>query len=237
MMMQMGYDNAVTKGALGLDGELDRICYKKYQAIPLRKDKLKQLLRDYLEETDEVKHLKVLTLGGGPCREWLELNANRRRKWCERKVKLTYLDQDEEATEFSRCHLKSNRLLSAVEYRNESLLSFIRSPVWQSRYGKYDFVYILGVGDYLGNSFLTDVIVQGLNLIQGSGRFVITQKDSIRFNFTFLNWFCDWSFVRRNKEEFSLLLQEAISKSDGNFKYEIIREDTGQIMFGIITRL
>ena len=237
MMMQMGYDNAVIKGASGLNSELDRICYKRYQAIPRRKDKLKEVLRDLLEKPNQAKHLKILTLGGGPCREWLELDAERRKKWGEQRVELTYLDQDDEATEFSRRHLIRNHLVFAVEYRNESLLSFIRSSAWESQYKKYDLVYILGVGDYLGDSFLTNVIVQGLNLIKDSGKFEITQKDRMRFPFTFLDWFCDWAFVRRNKVEFNRLLQEALSKSDGKFKCEIIREDTGQIMFGIITRL
>lgn len=237
MMMEMGYNREVPKKSFGLSGELDRICYGKYQCIPLRKEKLKELLRNKLEKSEKGKHLKILTLGGGPAREWIELDTEIKDGLNKRRVKLTYLDQDEEAVEFSRQRLKGCHLISDVEYRNESLLTFVKSPKWREHYGEFDLVYILGVGDYLGDSILTNIIVQGLNLIQKRGQFVITQKDKNRFNFMFLDWFCDWTFVKRDEAEFSHLLQEAISKSQGKFECEIIRERSGEIMFGIITRL
>lgn len=236
MMMEMGYDQVILEGGVGLDSELDRLCYKKYRAIPLRKDKIREIIRECLEASNK-QRLRILTLGGGPCREWLELERVAQRKWGEGRVFLSYLDQDDEATKFARSHIQKNKLISKTEYYNESLLSFTKSAKWKDHHKQYDLVYILGVGDYLGDSFLADIISQALNLITKGGRFVITQKDRTRFNLVFLDWFCDWNFVKRNENEFSRLLQEAVVKTDGRFKCKIIREQTGQIMFGIITRL
>lgn len=237
MMMLMGYDGVVTNRARGLSSELDRICYKKYRAIPFRKERLKELIIDFMERANRSNNLKILTLGGGPCREWIELGAARKNRWGEHRVDLTYLDQDEKASAFSREHLRNNRLISAVEYRNETLLSFVKSPSWEDRHNMYDFVYILGVADYLKDGFLTNVIAQGLSLIRQSGKFVVTQKDRLKFNLEFLDWFCDWSFIKRDEGKFMNVLREAMSKVNRRFKCEIIREKTGQIMFGIITKL
>ncbi len=232
MMMEMGYKKETASGN-GLEGEFDLYFFERYQCILNRKEIIKNYLRKAIQ-CNQKEILQVLTLGGGPSREWMELDRELSR--LKPKIALSYLDQDREALQFSQRRLQKLDILKKLEFFDESLLGFRNSSRWSRRKEDFDFVYALGIADYFPDSFLTDVCHRALELVRRHGKFLITHKNKEKFSFPLLDWLCDWNFVHRNETEFRRIVTEALRTMQGTFHVEIERDDTGEVIFILVTK-
>ena len=236
MMMEMAYeDTASTNG--GLAGEFDRLFFSKYVSVINRKNIIVDTLRTVLREWRESRPIEILTLGGGPCREFYELERDQSAYEWKTKITLDYLDHDDQAVEFSRRRLSGNQILLETNFFQHSLLSFGRD--WGVLGGRtnYDVVYALGIADYFPDTILVSVIAQSLSILQQKGKLILAHKDKLRFNFSLLDWICDWTFFRRGEQDVVRLVEESIRmEANKTFKVEIQRDSTDEIMFFMITR-
>jgi hypothetical protein len=234
MMMEMGYRRE-TSLLGGLAGQFDLFFFDRYQSILNRKEIIKGELRKVLAYSRK-PYLDILTLGGGSSREWIELDLELKSR-DRGRVRLSYLDQDVEAVEFSRRRLAQTRLIRSADFFPTSLLQFRDSPQWTARDGSYDFVYALGIADYFPDGLLIDICQRALSLVRRGGSFLITHKDSDRFSFPLLDWVCDWRFVHRDAEKFRSVVEQAVQGSEGRTRSSIERDATGEILFIKIERL
>jgi len=228
MMMEMGYRKE-TSSLGGLAGQFDFLFFDRYQSILNRKEIIKAELRAVLA-SGRKPLLNVLTLGGGSSREWLEFDLEISRE-DRGRIKLTYLDQDEEALSFSRQRVQQAKLIRSAEFFGESLLQFRNSREWASRDRSYEFVYALGIADYFPDGLLIDICRRALNLVRPGGSFLITHKDDQKFNFPLLDWICDWRFVHRDADVFNKVVAQAIQDFDGEAEMSIKRDATDEILF------
>ncbi len=238
MMMELGYEPRIEFSA-GLGDVFDRYFLSQYASVLYRKDKLKSYIRELLmnSSSSSSRSVRIISLGGGPAREWIELEEEEGLRAATARVRLTYLDQDEEAIDFARMRLKGNSLIHVTDFRQENLFSFSRSKNWIREEATYDLAYGLGIADYFYDRVLAGVIGRAFRLLKKGGKLILTHKDALRFKFLPADWLCDWSFVRRGEREFSVLVSNALSSSGIPFKLNIERERTKEILFAVGTRL
>ena len=237
LMLELGYENN-PKYAGGLSGLFDRCFIDALFCVGYRKDKLKELIQSRLEMPRNKRRMfRMLSLGSGPCREWYELERELRgRNVAPRQVALSCLDQDISALGFARTRLKKNWLLTSAECVQGNLLKFTEQPKWTERQESYDLIYGLGIANYFYNESLKRVIGGPLPLLKVGGELAITHKDADRFNFPIADWLCDWLFIKRSEEKFLKVVRESTLDAPGKYEARIGREDSGEIMFGIIRR-
>ncbi len=239
-MMDGGYTNAPqTVG--GLAGAFDRYFLDCYECVRQRKDNLRKHVRHYLlNGSREGRTLRMLALGSGPCREWADLDQERRAGALKdkrvAKAHLTCIDLDPDALAYGRHRLADNCLLESVEYVETNLFGFTRDERWKSQEQSYDLIYGLGIANYFHDAMLESIIASAFTLVRPGGELMITHKDSQTFNFPVADWLCDWVFIKRSAEEYSALFQNALSAFQGAFEWRLEWEPCGEIMFGIAKR-
>ncbi len=241
LMMEHGYQDEVDGNKLNANF-FDRYFFDKYQSIIFRKEKLKQILVTLIKDSNKLSNkgmqpvVKIMTLGGGPAREWFELDKEMRNQKIK-AVHLTYLDQDEEAMDFAKKRLNSNRLIKRRCFVRTSLIEFSKAaPLTLNVDDSFDVIYGLGIADYFHDQFLSAIIAKAWLLLKKGGKFILTHKDSKSFPMEPADWLCDWSFVHRSKEQFEALIKSALGAPSSKFNLEISWESSGQILFGIVSK-
>ncbi len=239
LMMEQAYSNQHDLSG-GLAGVLDRFLLDHYNCVTHRKNWVKEHVKAHVARLASTGvPIRILTLGSGPCREWFELEQELDPMQREgfSNVHLTCLDQDQEALEFCRTRLSNNSLLRSVDYVATSLLGFTKSEQWMHQSGTFDVVYGAGIADYFYDEMLSSIIASAFSLVKPAGELTITHKDSQSYNFHLADWMCDWLFVRRSEDEFAALFRQAVSMLRIPFEFRVERDATGEMMFGVVTRL
>ena len=239
-MMDFGYDDAPRLRG-GLAGVFDRYFSDHYECVRQRKNHLRDAIRRYLYNLDRRRApLQMLSLGSGPCREWVDLDREFRDRPIERSkvtlVQLSGIDRDPAALAYGRARLEGNALLASVQFVEQDLFQFTKAERWRSRAQSYDLIYGLGIANYFHDAMLQNIIACAGSLAQPGGELMITHKDSQTFNFPVADWVCDWVFLKRSAEEFSRLFEDAIAPV-GRFAYRLERVPNGEIFFGIAKRI
>lgn len=235
LMMEMAYEN-ITSVKGGLAGEFDRLFFSRYVSVINRKNTIVDILEDALREWRAARPINILSLAGGPCREFYDLALRKGAAKWKRRVGLSYLDYDAEAVAFVKKRLSGNSLFATVNFYQESLLNF-RNTWDASTRSAFDLIYAIGIADYFPDIVLTEIMATSLSLLSVGGRLIIAHKDKAKFNFTLLNWICDWTFLRRSEEDVARLVSDAIAMVGNKiFQTKLERDQTGEIMFFTIER-
>lgn len=201
-------------------------------AVRNRKDKMKIILKDFIENKRS-SSLKILNIACGSCREIKELLSDPL-LYKNKKLVFTCIDHDEEALEFSRSSL--NNLPSNIEliFLKENILNLFRDNRYYDILGKQDIIYSLGLSEYLLDGVLKRLMYFLFQLLNDKGLLVITHKDkNIHLPSIPPDWFCDWTFVKRAEAD---LINMTKDLGSGKFSFKIEREDTGSILFLILTK-
>jgi len=201
------------------------------RAVRSRKDKMKGILKDFIESrTSSLTRLLNVACGGS--KEIRELFSEQ--FIYGKRINFTGLDNDERALELSKASL--NYLPPNVQARflKENVLSLFRDEKYYDIIGKQDIIYILGLTEYLPDRIFKRLIQFLFNLLDGAGKLVITYKDkNIPLPSIPPDWLCDWAFVKRTEQD---LVNAATVLGSKRYSLKIEREETGCIMFLILTK-
>ncbi len=202
-------------------------------AVRTRKNKMKNILQDFIENTS-LSSIRLLNIACGPSREIRELLSDP--LLCSKKnIVFTGLDNDNEGLELSKSNL--SKLPSNIELRflNENVLDIFRDNKYYDIIGKQDIIYILGLTEYLPDRIFKKLVHFLSKLLNDKGMLVITYKDKdILFPSLPPDWFCDWAFIKRSKDD---LISVADSLGSDKFSVKIEREGSGCIFFLILTKV
>ncbi len=199
-------------------------------AIRLRKDKMKEILYDFINNSTEDK-LNILNLASGACRDIREM-FDRPIKY-KGKVNLMCIDQDEVAIEYA------HKKISEIDTGNIDI-NLIQGNILRLESleigadNSLDMVYSIGIADYLQDRMLDKIFKNCYKKLKPGGKLVIAYKDRERHKPVSLNWYGDWCFVPRNEEEFTGLINAAMGRE--NISVSIERESSGVIFFAEITK-
>lgn len=204
-------------------------------AARARKNKMKNILQDFIENTS-LSAIRLLNVACGPSREIRELFSEPLllSEISKKKIIFTGLDNDEDALKFSKSAL--NNLPSNIETRflHENVLNIFRDKKYYDIIGKQDIIYILGLTEYLPDRIFKRLLRFLFQLLNDKGMLVVTYKDKdIRFPSLPPEWFCDWDFIKRGKDD---LIKAAEELGTDKYSLKIEREGTGTIFFLKVTK-
>ena len=100
-------------------------------------------------------------------------------------------------------------------------------------YANKELVYSMGLVDYFADNVLQLFVRFSLKTLAPGGTFIFAHKNSEKIE-SFLppDWFCDWKFFLRNKEEVLNIVKDEILGYD----LEIEWEKTRHMFFLILTK-
>lgn len=202
------------------------------QAARARKNKMKNILQDFIENTD-MDIVKFLNVACGPSREIRELFSDSYLS-TRKKVVFTGLDHDQDSLNFSQSKLNSFPANIQVRLLAENVLNIFRDDKYYEIIGKQDVIYILGLTEYLPDRIFRRLTRFLFNLLNDKGMLVITYKDeALPLPSLPPDWLCDWAFIKRSQED---LIKTAKEIGSNQYSLKIEREGTGSIFFFILTK-
>lgn len=239
-MMEVGYLRWTGMGG-GLAGAFDRYFADTYDNVRQRKIKLMDNIRPYLvDRTRQGVALRMLSLGSGPCREWVDLDHERRSGGLRddevNRTQLIGIDKDPASLDYARRQLQGNSLLQSVEFVEADLFQFTKAERWRGEERSFDFIYGVGIANYFYDAMLQNIISSAFALVKPGGSLLITHKDGESFNFPVADWLCDWVFLKRSEPVFAATYQEALAESKGQYSFRTERIPDRTMFFGIATR-
>ena len=202
------------------------------QAVRTRKNKMKNILQDLVENSDS-RRLRLLNVACGPCREIRELLSD---PYLTSRAQLCFtgLDNDEGALKHSKSALDNLPSNIALRFLNENVLDLSRDSKYHDLIGKQDVIYLLGLTEYLPERIFKKLMYFLSTLLNDKGLLVITYKDKeIPLPSLPPDWVCDWAFIKRSKDD---LINAAKGLGD-KYSLRIEREGSGTIFFLILSKI
>ncbi|MFH0791347.1 MAG: PilZ domain-containing protein [Candidatus Omnitrophota bacterium] len=227
-LLEIIYDNKPISKNIGIYFDNNFLKNPYAAAVRIRKDRLKKLLQQYIGGINS-NHINILNIACGSCREIQELLPDLKTKslvtfacldWDEEALKfsqnkllslhtgnLVLQDGDERG---DRGKFPSFRIKGAgnktknieVQFIKEDVMSIIKNNSLLKSLGKQNLIYSIGLIDYLPDRVLKKLIYVLYHLLESGGRLILTHKNREKtFPPVFPDWFCDWRFVPRDREE------------------------------------
>jgi len=142
----------------------------------------------------------------------------------------TLLDQDPEALALAgegirRIEEARGERLQVQEV-GESVRTMLRIRDLGARFGRYHFVYSMGLFDYLLAPVARAVLARLWELVLPGGTLLVGNFHVSCASRTYLDYWCDWSLIYRTEEEF-----RALAAGLEGAKVELVFEETRSQMF------
>lgn len=168
-------------------------------AVRIRKDRLREILQEYIDSAKAEK-VRILDIACGSSREIRELLLRTKTK---NEVIITCLDWDNEALKFSQDALLPNKPKNInLKFVQEDVMNLTKNGKAEEGCGRQNLIYSIGLIDYIPDRMLKKLIQAWYQLLLPGGKLILTHKNREK-TFPPLppDWFCDWKFVPRNREE------------------------------------
>jgi 2-polyprenyl-3-methyl-5-hydroxy-6-metoxy-1,4-benzoquinol methylase len=127
------------------------------------------------------------------------------------KFRIVLLDQDPEALSEARENIgvverqyPGHRV--DVRYEQASIGSLLRSGPKRNSLGKFDFIYSMGLYDYLDKRTAQKLTNALFDMLQPGGTLLLGNYSTSNPTRTYLEYWCDWWLVYRTPDEFAALL-------------------------------
>lgn len=204
------------------------------QAVRNRRILIPKLLKSIKDEFHGKKsgQFKFMSVACGPAYELHDIFAN------EDDVKFfhcTLLDQDEdaikEASENIQAIEKRIGYKINVSYLKDSVRTMLRSKNLTESWGRFNYIYSMGLFDYLTPPVAKAVIEKMYSLLEPGGKLFVGNYHFNNQSRWFMEYWHDWVLYYRTEDEFAALLKDTDAKD-----VSIIFEDTGSQMFLTATR-
>ena len=199
------------------------------QAVRNRRDIISKMLTK-LKSKDLIKKskkIKVLSVACGPALELQDVLT--RAKDCT-NFHFTLLDQDEKALSEAKSLVAKleNKLDSKikVDYLNESVRTMLTTPKLDKMWGKFDYIYSMGLFDYLTPPVAKAVMEKLYQILKVGGEMVIGNFHISNPSRYYMEYWLDWVLYYRTEHEFIDLIKNVTSA-----KSNVLFEDTGSQMF------
>ena len=229
VMMRMIYENSYYG-----DSTFSKILYKislehpAAQAVRNRRIIIAKTiinLRENLGSPDE--RLKFMSIACGCAYELQDLFVSEEDI---SRYECTLFDQDREALKEAKINVsgieKKLGYRISVNYIEDSVRTMLRSSEVVRKWGTYDFVYSMGMFDYLTPPVAKAVMAVIFSLLEPGGRLLIGNFHVSNQSRWFMEFWHDWVLYYRTEQEFTDLL-EGIPVED----VKVIFEDSGSQMF------
>ena len=198
------------------------------QAVRNRRALIANMLRHFRNDfTTQDRRMRVMSAACGPAYEVGDILHNREDVLA---YDLTLLDQDvealsEAARNMTQAELK-HKTRAKVTYLNESVRTMLRSPQICDSWGKFDFVYSMGLFDYLTEPVARAVSRKLFDMLNPGGILLIGNYHVDNPTRLYMEYWMDWVLCYRTEAELLALFSDV-----PNAKASVGFEDTGSQMF------
>lgn len=199
LMLETVYNN-LTLTESGIGYYFDRYFLSSPYAVAVRyrKDKLREILMKEIKESS-AQAIKIFDIACGSCREINELPHS---LFKDKTVVFTCLDWDQEALDFSSKILQGFPKNAKFNFVKEDIMNLIKDDKLIDSFEKQDLVYSIGLIDYLPDRILKLFMQFFYGITKNKGKLILTHKNKEKtFSPLPPDWFCNWKFVPRTKEE------------------------------------
>lgn len=197
-----------------------------------RKDKMVELLKDFIERSNSNK-LEIINFGCGGCKELRDLFS-----WYfpNKKLNFVAIDQDLEALKFSKSFVNEFPSGVSIKFLHKNIIDLIKSyrhknpkpPLTNKQ-----LTYSIGLVDYFADNVLSLFVRLCLKTLSPGGQLIFAHKNKQkRESFLAPDWICDWRFYLRNKGDVLKLIKNEITGCDLRIQWE----KTHHMFFFIITK-
>jgi extracellular factor (EF) 3-hydroxypalmitic acid methyl ester biosynthesis protein len=199
------------------------------QSVRNRITLIVKLLKDFQKKVHapSLHKLKILSVGSGPAFEMRDILKSFHD--CN-KYYFSLLDQDQEAlSEASSTIQTIEKELKAkidVDLIKGSIRTMLFSRSFKHKWGQFNFIYSMGLFDYLSSPVAKAVIKKLYQMLKPGGEMVIGNFHTSNPSRYYMEYWCDWVLNLRTEEEFIELSASILSANRS-----IIFEDTGSQMF------
>jgi len=229
MMMQQLYDNSY----LG-DSLFGQLLHKHpvetaaAQAVRNRRKLIVDVVEaTYRERPDPSRPLRILSVACGPAWEVRDLFAGPEDL---KRFACTLLDQDEEALGEAEQAIQAvgARLGSPVQARflRDSVRTMLMSKDLTAQFGRHDFIYSMGLFDYLTAPVARSVATRLYELLEPGGRMLIGNFHVENPTRLYMEYWMDWVLLYRHEDDF-----HALGRELPGAVCDVFREETRSQMF------
>jgi extracellular factor (EF) 3-hydroxypalmitic acid methyl ester biosynthesis protein len=229
IMMKMLYLNSYEG-----DSTFSRLMHKHpvehpaAQAVRNRRKLITQTFRKaQAEHASNYKRMRILSVACGPAWELQDILVSPDE--CE-KYHFTLLDQDQSALDEAAVLIANlERELKTkihVTYLNESVRTMLKSATLVEKWGRFDFIYSMGLFDYLTPPVATGILGKLFQLLENGGDLLIGNFHDSNPSRCYMEYWLDWVLYYRNEQDFLGLLPD---RTGG--QATVLFEDTKSQMF------
>jgi extracellular factor (EF) 3-hydroxypalmitic acid methyl ester biosynthesis protein len=227
-MMQMIYDDRY-EGAWAFNKLMHRhpVQHPAAAAVRNRRVLVPRLLNAHLAKS-EARPFRVLSVACGPARELQDVITG---GVDPKRLELTLLDQDDEALAAARATLAPLAQPLKLTLVNDSVRTLLRDRTAGERWGRFDFIYSMGMFDYLTPPVAKAVLRRLYELLAPGGALVVGNYHVNNPSRFYMAYWLDWVLYYRTEDEFASLAAEL---PDATVKVGF--DDTGCQMFLVVER-
>lgn len=207
-MMRMIYDNTYEgETTFGKIVHKHAVRQPAAQAVRNRRVDLAEILRAFVGERNArvpvtERPVKVLSVACGPA---MELNEILRTKEDCAALHYSLLDQDRDALSEAAGVIErvSERLGATLpaDFIKESVRTMLVTRELQARWGRFDFIYSMGLFDYLTKPVATALIKKLYSLLLPGGMMIIGNFLAEHPTMVYMAYWMDWMLIYRTEEE------------------------------------
>ncbi len=200
---------------------------KAAQAVRNRRRIVADVVRSLVHERRNGDAVDVMSVACGPAAELADFFTDAA---SVARIRCTIVDQDEEALHTAangaRALERELGVAPVVRQISDSVRAMLRIRDLPGAWGKYDFVYSLGLFDYLTPPVARVVLERLYQTLKPGGRIIVGNFHRQNPDRVFMEYWLDWVLFYRNQREM-MELAEGIPDA----QRRIFFEDTGCQMF------
>lgn len=227
-MMCMCYENGL-RGETSFGRLLHRhpVEHPAAQAVRNRRVLVKDRLLEQLARAgDDGTAFRALSLACGPAWELADIAAGAP---AGRRIDITLLDQDDEALALAGRRLAAlpaaQQARLDVSFVHDTVRSLLRNPATAQKLGTMDFIYSMGLFDYLREREAKALIRVMFGMLRPGGSLVVGNFHVANPSRVYMEYWLDWYLEYRTEEEMDAL-------ADGlDAEVRVSLEATGSQMF------
>ncbi len=203
VMMDMLYDNKFV-GRYAFNKLLHKhpVEHAAAQAVRNRRVLVPRMMREVLAAAGGKSPFTVLSVACGPARELEDFFVT---DDDYDRLEVTLLDQDDEALAAARMMVdvlgqRKQRQLS-VKWVNDSVRTLLRTRDLAGRLGRFDFIYTMGMFDYLTPPVARALLAKLYELLQPGGMLVVGNYHASNASRYYMAYWLDWVLYYRTEAE------------------------------------
>ena len=234
VMMKMIYDDQYAgNSTFGRLMHKHPIEHPAAQAVRNRRDLIARMLSTLKTRgLKSNKKIRILSVACGPAFELQDVITSP--EDCAR-IHFTLLDQDEYAlseakSQVGRIEKKLGQKIE-VDFLNESVRTMLKNPELGKSWGNFDYIYSMGLFDYLTPPVAKAVIGKLYQILNVDGEMIIGNFHISNASRYYMEYWLDWVLYYRTEHDFMDLLKNVPSA-----EIKIVFEDTGSQMFMQVKR-